>query len=284
MLHQVEFLIEGDLFHPPIDRLQVSERLIIESAWSDQQSTPTRQSKLYAFAYVGWKDEPNFFREAIAYIDFFCIICALTTSMPVNRWMGAAIPISKFDELGKNKVSFPDYAKPKALTEYMQSEFSKPILLVKERFLLLEKDRQRIMGDYLGLALSYYYYAVQAYSESRFEEMVIDLAIAAEALFSTGKHYKSILKRRLSSFITDDDSKRDEIAKRIGDFYDLRCAIIHGGKKKIPLSDVQIVSAYIQKAIDKALLLKLYTKEEMLSSLRTCLKEEENKSSMVIFL
>ena len=47
-------------------------------------------------------------------------------------------------------------------------------------------------------------------------------------------------------------------------FYSLRGAIVHGGKKKIHFSDVKLPSIYIQKAINKALSLKTYSKKEFI--------------------
>jgi len=68
--------------------------------------------------------------------------------------------------------------------------------------------------------------------------------------------------------------ERKEISKRIGDFYRLRGAIMHGEKAKIHLADVQTASGYIRKAIDKALSSKLYTKAELIQAVDECRKLE----------
>jgi len=263
MLTQVEFLIEGNLLPPTIGRLKVSEKLIIEKAMSKNEFIRAGD---FAFAYVG-EDESDFFGAAVSYMDFFLLMYALTSGTPATHFVGSGIEISKLGELGKERVSFSGYEKVTVLHEDMQSELSKPILLAKDRFLQLEADRKRIMNEYIGLALRYYYYAVQANSRGRFAEVVVDLAIAAEVLFSKEKPFTSNLKRRLSSFIVDDKTEREEIKKRIDDFYVLRGLIVHGIKKiswkKDTLDDVRIVSGYVRKAIDKALSLKLYTKDEL---------------------
>lgn len=258
VIHQIESLLSGNLLPPTIGRLQVSKRLIIERAWE------TYSSGEFALAYVGWEDEPNFFMKAILYMDFFLLIHALICGTPVTHIRGPANPISKLSELGKRRFYFSKYEKITVPQEDLHSELSKPILSTKDRFLQLEKDTQRIIDGHVGLALRYYYFALQANNRGRIEEVVIDLAIAAEALFSTRKNFTKNLKRRLSSFIADDESERGEIAKRIGDFYHLRGTIVHGGKKRINLNDIGIVSIYVQKAIDKALSFRLYSKKEFI--------------------
>ncbi|MCP8306267.1 MAG: hypothetical protein H3Z49_04070 [archaeon] len=243
-----------------IGRLQVSERLILENAW---EKYPSSDSQFFAFAYVGSEDESNHFTEAITYIDFFLLLRALLYNTVVTHKVGAATPISTLNDLGKKKVSFPKFKKAN-IEEDMNSELSKSILLTKEYFLKFEKDFQRIMGGYLGQALRYYFFALQTFDRGHLDEVLNNLAITAEVLFSNREKIKENLKCRLSSFIADDETERFEISKRIGDFYDLRSAIVHGGKKKITFNDVKIPSIYIQKAIDKALSSKLYLKEELI--------------------
>ncbi len=97
--------------------------------------------------------------------------------------------------------------------------------------------------------------------------MIIDLTISAEALFSTGIHFKKNLKHRLSTFIARDETETTEIAKKIGDLYDYRGAIVHGGtkKRKIALNEIMSVKNYVKRAIDKALSLKLYEKKGLIN-------------------
>ena len=158
----------------------------------------------------------------------------------------------------------------------MKSEFSKPILTAKERFLELKKDRLTIMDGHLGIALRYYHFTLQAEERKHFPETVINLAIAAEAMLSTGENFKSNLKRRISTFISENESERIEIAEKIGDFYDLRGAIVHGGHKKIPLSVLRAANKYIRRAIDKALALRIYDKEELIKTIEDMPKLTSN--------
>lgn len=266
-MHQVEFLIEWNLLPSVIGRLQVSERLVIEDAWNQQRDYLTNgKSKSYALAYVGVEDEPSFFKTAVSYIEFLLLVCALTSDISGTYQLGIGTEISDFGELGKRRVGFPSYEKVNVLSS--PPELIEPILAAKSRFLQLEKDRQQIMDGYLGLALRYYYFALQSYDRGRIDEMIIDLAITAEALFT--KEDKNIvhnLKCRLSSFIAGNETERNEIMKRINEFYSLRSTIVHGNKKNFSLSEAEltgIAKTYIQKAIDTALTLKLYSKDELL--------------------
>jgi len=265
MLKQVEFLIQGYLLPLTMGRLQVSPSFIIEDAMAKKDS-----KGFFALAFVGVEDEPHFFRMARSKMDLFLLLHTLMGGQAATHLLGAATPLSKLDDLGENRVTFRDYEKINLLNEDIQSPFSKPILSTKERFLQLEKDMHKIMDEHVGLALQYYYYAVQADGKRRYPEVVVDLAIAAEALFSTGRDHKKNLKRRLSSFIAEDALEREKIAERIGDFYYLRGAIVHGGKKKVPLADVRAASEYIRRAIDKALSSKLYTKTELIKEVDKC--------------
>jgi len=264
MVHQVEFLLRGNLLPPLISKLQVSERLIIENVLGPIEFSIPRESDSFAIAYVGLEDESHFFLDATTYIDFFLLIHALTHNIVVTHYKGIAFEISTLNDLGKKKVSFRKFEKVNILKEDLQCELSKIILLTKERFLEFEKDTEKIMGEYLGLALRYHFFALQAYNRRHFDEVVLNLVIAAEALFSTGKSHKYNLKRRFSNFIANDETEIYEIEKTISNFYDLRSAIVNGGKKKITFNDVKIPSIYIQKAIEKSLSSRLYLKEELL--------------------
>jgi len=242
-----------------IGRLHVSPSFVIEDATSKKNVWGP-----FAFAFVGVEYEPNFFRRASSKIDLFLLLHALTSGQAVTYLYGGATRLSTLEDLGKNRISFPSYEKVDHLDEDAQSMFSKPILLTKEQFLQLEEDRDRILDEHVGLALAYYFYAARASRKGRTAEVVIDLAIAAEALFSKEQPYTANLKRRLSSFIATDELERKEIAKKIGQFYRLRGAIVHGEKKEIPPADVRTASEYIRKAIDKALSSKLYTKAQVI--------------------
>jgi hypothetical protein len=267
-IYQVEFLVEGNLLPMTIGRLQVSENLILESAWEPEKSL-TGRHRSFALAYVGVEDDPqpSSFLFERDYLDFFLLIHSLITGQPTTQCMGAGTEIPDLAMLGSRRVSFPDYEKITVLDENLESEFSKPILLAKERFLELEKDREAIMNGYLGLALRYYYFALQANERGHLDEVVVNLVIAAEAIVSTGEKYTENFKRRIPILISDNESIRAYIEKELGCFYGLRGAIVHGGRKEIILDDVRRVSGYIARAIDEALSLRYFSKEELINFL-----------------
>jgi len=268
MFKQVEFLIQGYLLPITIGRLQISPSFVIEDATSKKGL-----ARSFALAFIGVGDEPNFFKSASSKMNLFLLLHALITGQAATYLIGAAIPLSTLDDLGKNRVTFGDYEKIIHLNEALNSEFSKPILLTKERFLQLEENMDRILDGHVGLALRYYYRAAQASGKRRVAEVVIDLAVAAEALFSRERPYTANLKRRLSNFIADNELERSEISKKIGEFYRLRGLIVHGEKihaRKIPLVDVRTASEYIRKAIDKALSSRLYTKTDLIQAVDEC--------------
>jgi len=257
-MRQVEAIINWELALV-FERLKISNRLILEQGYS-------RSGDFCAIAYIGVQDESYHFRTAKSYLDLFVLTCALTidVSSTYGNFMG--IEISDLSKLGEKRVTA--FEKVNLLWDYMQHPRIEPILLVKERFCELLDDRQQILDSYLGLALRYYYYAIQSYfrKPKRMDEMILDLTIVAETLFSTGTNFKRNLKHRLSNFITGDEDQKLIIAKNIGYFYEYRSAIVHGirKKKKITVNDIATVKNYIQKALDKALSKRLFQKDELI--------------------
>lgn len=271
-MHQIEFLIEGNLFPIGLHELRVSDSFILKDAWGEVIfSSPDGQQKQYALGFMGVEDKPkfDFFRYAESYVGFFIFIYSLKTGQPLIQYMGIGTDLDNLNKLASHRVGFPslEILKTKDGSEPLLSRFHEPILSAKETFLELIGDRQLIMDGYLGLALRYYYFALQANSRGHYDEVVINLSIAAEAMFSTGREFTSNLKRRLSVYIEDKKSDREGIAKKIGDFYQLRGVIAHGVTKDVPTAEVKVISVYIRKAIEKALTLKQYSREKLIADL-----------------
>ncbi|MFQ5759247.1 MAG: hypothetical protein ACE5IF_06180, partial [Candidatus Bathyarchaeia archaeon] len=68
MFKQVEFLIQGYLLPMTMGRLQISPNFVIEDAIAKEDSR-----EFFALAYVGVKDEPNFFRKALSKMNLFLL-------------------------------------------------------------------------------------------------------------------------------------------------------------------------------------------------------------------
>ena len=270
MLHQVEFLIEGYLLPPTIGRLRVSEKLILEKVWrGGSESKLSHEPADYAIAYVGvtTPKEANPFPIAGDYLDFFLLIYSLVSGQPVVTTMGIGTTLDDMSNLGAKRIGFPSFEKIHVLGEHKDDFLSKPILDAKRRFLLLQPDRQRIMGSPLGLALTFYYFAVLA-SRRRLEEAVIHLMIAGEALLCTEtRKIRENLSRRLSTLIAENETEKAEISKKMRELYGLRCGIVHGGGKKPSLSDVKILFNYVRRAIECGLSLRHLSKEELVAKL-----------------
>lgn len=255
---QVRIYFKWNCLQHLFGKLQISDKLVLEEL-------ENQAGEYKILACIATEDKPTFFNDAISYFEFFILICALKDIIIDNFQIGTATEISNINELGK--LPFPNYEISDVLPP--PPELIKPILLAKERFLELENDRQKIMKNYLGIAIPYYYYAVRSFTGTykRVEETIIDLAISAEALFIQKKMgISKNLKQRLSNFIAIDESERIEIKKRIGEFYKLRCDIVHGRglKKNTRLAEVIIPKDYIRRAIDKALSSKLYEKKDLI--------------------
>ena len=270
MLHQVEFLIEGDLLPPTIGRLRVSEKLILEPVWrGGSESRLSYEPADYAIAYVGvaTPKETNYFPIAVGYLDFFLLIYSLISGEPVTTRVGIGTTLDDISSLGAKRIGFPSFEKIHVLGEYKDDFLSKPILDAKERFLLLLPDRQKIMDSPLGLALTYYYFAVLA-SRRRLEHAIIDLIIAGEALLCTDTiKIRKNLSRRLSALIAENEMEKTEISKKMRKLYGLRCGIVHGGGKKPSLNDVPILFSYVRRAIERGLSLRHLSKEELVAKL-----------------
>lgn len=256
-MHQVECIIKWGLL-PTFGRFRISDRFLLEQVAGPEG--------YFTFAYVGVEDEDKI-KEAISTIDLFLLTSALSNDVIATYHNVIGTDLPSLEDLGKNRAAYNTGYETIKVMGSMPISLN-PLPSIKERFLELNEDRQKILGSYLGLALRYYYFAIQSYlrEPKRIDEMIIDLSISAETLFSTGANFKKNLKHRLSHFLANNDSNRSEISKTIGNFYDYRGAIVHGRtkKKKISLKEIIHTKNYIQKAIDKALSLRLFLKKELI--------------------
>lgn len=270
VLHQVEFLIEGFLLPPTLGELRVSERLILEMVWrKDFESRLPHEPAHYTIAYVGVvaPEDANYFPIAVDYLDFFLLIYSLISGHPVTTTMGIGTTLDNINSLSAKRVSFPNFEKIHVLGEHKDAFLSKPILEAKKRFLQLLPDRQRIMESPLGLALTYYYFAVRA-SRRRLEEAVINLMIAGEALLCTETtETRKTLPRRLSTLIVENETEKAVISRRMYKLYGLRSGIVHGGGKKPSLDDVRTLFDYVRRALERSLSLRQLSKKELVAKL-----------------
>jgi len=270
-VHQIEFLIEGNLLPFTIGELRISEELILESVWrTDSEHRLSHEPTQYTIAYVGIvtpKESDNPFIPAISYLDFFLLIYSLVSGEPVTSIVGAGTTIDDMNSLGSRRISWSSFEKIHVQNEHKYDFLCKPILEAKNLFLQLLPDKQRILESSLGLALTFYYFAVVA-SRRRLEESLIDLTIAAEALLlNKERNKKRNLSKRLSTLIAENEKEKAEISEKMLKLYKLRSDIVHGEGLKPSSEDVIILFSYVQRALKRGLSHRHLSKKQLLAEL-----------------
>jgi len=263
MWHQVEFLLEGYVLPMTIDELIVSNRFLLEAVSSKNNATKSE----YVIAYVAIEDKSNFFKPAMDEIEFFILIYALIAGQFVTSRTGAGIELHDLGSLGKKRVAFGDFEKLHLIQTVKDHFLTKPIFETKELFLKLLAKRQKIMDSHIGLALIYYYFAVQA-SQKRFEHSIINLMIALEGLLiKEGDKIRGCISNRVANLIAEEAKERTLISKRMKELYTLRSHIVHGRGKKPSFNDTRQLFKYSRKAIQKAISIGTLSKEELIKNL-----------------
>ena len=268
MMYQVEFLIEGNLMPATLGQLRIGDRLLLQNAMSrGGHFGPRGEYKQHALGFVAVPTEGNFFKEAAELLDLFLLIYALRSGQPAVHFMGIGTDLIDVVSLGGHRSTWPEIEEVHALHPDVNHHLSKPIVSAKELFLKLEREKETILGGYLGLALRFYYCALQAFERGRLDETVIDLAVAGEAIVSTGGNFTQNFKTRLSKLIEENPSGRKETAKKLYELYHLRGSIVHGGGGQPLVSDVGIYADYMRRAIEYCLAHGFFAKEDLLSRL-----------------
>lgn len=113
-LHQVEFLVEGNLLPLTIGKLCISENLILEKVWREGlEFRLSHEPTDYAIAYVGvdTPEKGNPFPAALDNLDFFLLIYSLVSGQPVTRTMGVGTTLDDITSLGSKRVGFSSFEK-----------------------------------------------------------------------------------------------------------------------------------------------------------------------------
>lgn len=263
MWHQVEFLLEGYVLPMTIEKLRISDRFLLEAAYPKNN----KDQSFYTKAFVATEEEGNYFKSVIDEVEFFVLIYTLISGQGVTSRTGIGIDIEKLSDLGKKRFTFPDYEKIHVMSKGKDEFLTKPILETKELFLKYLPRRKKIMDGPLGLALIYYYVAVQA-SQRRYDQAIINLMIALEALLITeGEKIRGYISKRTAQLIEKEAEKRNQISKEIKDLYDLRSHIVHGRGKKPTLKETRQLFKFARKAIQKTLSLEILSKEKLIEKL-----------------
>jgi hypothetical protein len=266
--HQIEFLIVGNLLPSTIVKVRVTENLLLKQAYREGDYSQVGFDT-FTLAFVGVPDNSssNPFLLARDYLEFFLLVYSFVSSQALNYLTGLGTEISTLDDLGIHRVGFSNVKELTALEEDNVPGLSATFHSARKRYLELLEHKKFIMDGYLGIALRYYSYAIQAGARNHPDEVVIDLCIGLEALFSIKPPFKKNLQRRISIFIKENESEQEKIFKDVGEFYRLRGDIVHGMRpNKFKVRSVIVNADYVRRGIDKALSLRL-TKEKLIESL-----------------
>jgi hypothetical protein len=102
MLHQVEFLFEGNLLPMTIDEFRVSDRFLLEAVVSKNLSDKLS----YAIGYFATEEEEHFFQPAINQVNFFLLLYSLISGQAVTFKTGIGTELKDLDSLGKKDSHF----------------------------------------------------------------------------------------------------------------------------------------------------------------------------------
>ena len=265
---QWEFLIQGNFLPSTIESFWFSDRLFIEKVVDPRVFDVTRYGRYQdsVFAYLGSEQKNGDPVECLNYIDFLVLLYAVVTNNPCSRVSGVGIPVEKYEDLGKRRVSFPSFEKLTVLGAPFKQDLEK-LTSFKSLFNELVQDRTMILNGFHGIALQSYYDALKASEQNRLDHSIIHLFVAAESLVVTSSNkVGNQLANRIPNLISKSDEEKEEMNKEIGKIYGTRCGIIHGGGKKATVVEARALYKFTQKAILRALKLRHLTKTELVET------------------
>jgi hypothetical protein len=259
-------------------RFRVSDQLLLEVI--EPENVPIEvyafnyRPKFITLAYVGVPDENGSHRTADSILHLFLLICALISDIPFTYRGGAGRPLSSLAALGKERAIYQSLYQTVKVHSSNPESTQRVVILAKNRFLELHDNREQILDSYLGVALRYYAYAMRANirgPQRRIDELIIHLAIAAEALLTdSGESISKTMQQVISKLNVK--TLDDTIMQTMKWFYNLRCAIVHGRKTIITDDELNLTlkaKTYIQTAINTALELRFYHKKDLINYLNT---------------
>jgi len=269
VLHQVKYLINGNILPLSIQRQRISEKLLIESVMGDGYTDSSIGLMGHVVAYVGVesKENVNYFDTAEDYLNLFLYLYTLQTGQPWIKFTNVGFEIESYSDLGKISPGFPGFSQiiheGESLERHKQS-----ITSLCELFHYIESDYVTIINSPLGLALQFFYDAIMSNHRRRIELAVVHFMIAAESLVVLGEESKrQNVSKRIGALIAESDGEYEEIYKKMKKMYDIRSGIVHGGSKVASPKDVQTLYIYLRKATLERLSLKQISKKELVKKL-----------------
>ena len=269
VLHQVKYLINGNILPMSIQRHRFSERLYIETVLGDGYSDASIGIMHHAVAYIGVESEENesFFSKTENYLNLLLYLYSLQTGQPWIKFQNVGYNIASYTQLGTIDPGFPGFQ----YIEYIGKPLKRHIESLQKLsglFHQLETDYENIMKSPSGLSLRFFYYALMSNHRKVLDLAVVHFFIAAEALTIIGEESKrQNISKRIAVLASESATEYIEIYRKMKELYYVRGAIVHGGGKRATPFHVGDLFRYLQKAILIRLSLRHLSKRELVSKL-----------------
>lgn len=271
---QVRFTLVGFILPPLRTEIKVTDRLILRKPKEPSDQMVQIGNELVpatdALVWITTDESQDKFKLAEEYLQKFLELFLLTNGHVVRIYKyGSAV------NLAKHKFGEIDYGEMKGM-KMLRAEGEIKLWSdlddLKWTFPKLFNILQSGENAYLRLALSYYHRAVLS---NKLEEILIDLMICAEALFSKGDEYGKTIASRLSSMVSKDEN---EISKEVKELYGKRSAIVHGSYSKIDPQKIANFFRYLGQALREFVLLSTVRSREEIDHLVDSGSIEEKKN------
>jgi len=259
---QVKYTVIGFLIPPLANRIEVTDRLILKREEKLERFGNRRVWATDAYVRVTTEDDSKdseIFRKAEDYLIQFLELFTLETGNKVRIYRrGIAVPLSD-SRLGEARGGDAEISGMGVFKAEEEKRLWYIIDDIKWIFDKLHQYLERKENQYLRLALSYYHRAILT---EKTEEALVDLLIAAEALFYTGPNsHRKEISERLGKLAASKDNI-EEIIQRTKKLYDRRSAVVHGGITSIPMRDISYLFRDIRSALKNFILVCATMKRE----------------------
>ena len=250
---QVKYTVIGFLLPPLARSVEVTDRLVLKQTKKLERVGNRQVPTVDAYIKVTIEDESKIFKIAKDYLQSFLELFSLKTGLRVRIYKrGVAISLGD-SKLGEAKHGDAEMTRMGVL----RAEGEKKLWYVSDDmkwvFSRTLPHLECEENQYLRLALSYYHRALLT---DKVEESLIDLMIAAEALFYTGQDsHGEEISSRLGKLVASNNEEMESVRERTKRLYSKRSAVVHGGVTSIPTKDIGHLFQDLKVALEKFLLL-----------------------------
>jgi hypothetical protein len=282
-LHQLEYLIHGNILPMSIDKHRMSDRLVLETVYGDGYQDSTWGERVgHVKAYVGVESDgtSDFFYQAGKYLTLFLHLYTLQAGQPYVVFRPTGIGINDFTKLGEISRGYPKHKPIVSMGEPLPHHISR-VSKLKSLFQQVESDFDSILDSPIGLAMQFFYDAVMSNHRRRLELAVVHFLIAAEALVILRDESKrQYVSKRIGVLFSETLEEYESTYKDMKELWDVRSGIVHGGGKKASPMDVGLLYKYLRKAITERLFLRQISKPELVKRLDQISENWEKKAEL----